>query len=148
MAAAAWRKSASLNLELLGKILALVTRRPASAPREPPVGAADSKHRGPYLAALQWNLDMYIRGECPDYRLGFIPATSAAAVRDLCHAATAAADRRRRGTSATPSTLNDDDDEDDDEEEHLVLSRLGGSSSMFWLGQTPVWGAPPRQIRV
>ena len=37
-----------------------------------------------FLAALEWTLDMYLLGTCPDYFTGFVPQTSARALLDLC----------------------------------------------------------------
>jgi len=69
-----------LNLPLLALVLQQsCARKVCSPPTE-----RDLSNVREYLAAVEWNLDMYLSGECPDYRLGFVPSTSASAVLEYC----------------------------------------------------------------
>ena len=91
--------SATLNRPLLALMMEICLERPEKFrgfPERPPTDW-DEKTAAPYLAAVEWNLDMYITGVCPNYRLGYIAQTSAAAVRKVCMDS---GDDRREGVSA------------------------------------------------
>jgi hypothetical protein len=106
-----------------------------------------------YLAALEWNLDMYLRGECPDYRTGFVAPTSVQALLALCRAEMKRADMAQATQAAGVDEVGTDANARAVAAAAAALAEAGAHSPPPWQGwearrwQLPATRETPPQMQ-